>query len=1097
MQILIISALQISIMKKNILRNSLFLLFASISFIAGAVNVGDTLTIGGKKYKLLSANLIPNPGFESGLTGWTDATTSAGTLTSDKFSIVTTGGINNSKYIVGLANENSSSSGSIGTGWPITSGKSYIFAFQVKYLTATTAAGSEQYLKISRTNDKTSSAEPGVLINSSQVNGAGAWTQNYVYFTNSNPVYSYIQARFRWLGNRLGFDDFMLYEATEVVNTETLQAVINEAQTLYNPASNGAAEFLTAITTAQGFLSSTNSTEVTSAIVNLQKAIKTFKYANASPANPLDMTSFIVNPGFNDNVTTGWEGAGTVNYHVVEFYQKTFDMYQVITGLPAGKYRLKAKGFERPKTNDTGTAYKAGTETIYARLYAKAASYSDVNVPFNSLYKHAYTGTGSSGGYVNTMAAAEIMFANTSTSYYEITLPNIMINAGGTLTIGAKSGFQQTGYWALFDNFKLEYLGATDVNDLAIAVNNRITEAQNLLTQRIQNSAIEGLNAAITQAQAVISANPLVQVDVTAAKTAIDAAINTAYTSLNTYAKLQKAIDDANLILTFLDKADEITKLQNAINSAMASYDNRDLTLTQINTATSTLITITRSVGKKIYNPSWMMGDIYNPSNNWSIERSKQSKNWILFWEPGYGANPGTIVDDCLALAEKSFNFYADSLKFIKKGASKTDTYKMIIRLRYTTDWEASGSGVDNTIGLLTLTSSALTSRGGQTIAHEVGHCFQYQTHCDNNDSNGWMYGYGADASGGNGWWEQCAQWQAYKVFPTQQFTSEWFGGYLSRVHKHILHETPRYENFFIQDYWTYLHGMDFIGKLWNKSIKPEDPVEAYKRLNVITQAKFNDEMWDCAARFTTWDIPALKSYGASYIPSRTQTKMKNQGSYVWRVDSTVCLENYGHNIIRLNTPLTAKTVTANFEGLAGMNGYRKNYVSSAGWRFGFVALLKDGNRVYSEVNSASMTVNAGKGSIDFECPANCDKLWLVVSGAPSVHWRHAWDDNDSNDEQWPYQVKFNNTNLYGYTNVIDALVNTYQGNINLITKGQTLIISEIPSESVVRIYNTLGRCLLNEKIIGTNFTTDLPSGIFIVSVNTAQGLFNRKVMIK
>jgi len=61
----------------------------------------------------------------------------------------------------------------------------------------------------------------------------------------------------------------------------------------------------------------------------------------------------------------------------------------------------------------------------------------------------------------------------------------------------------------------------------------------------------------------------------------------------------------------------------------------------------------------------------------------------------------------------------------------------MIIRLRYSSDWEASGSGVDNTIGLLTLTSWALTSRGGQTIAHEVGHCFQYQVHCDNNNNNG------------------------------------------------------------------------------------------------------------------------------------------------------------------------------------------------------------------------------------------------------------------------------------------------------------------------------------------------------------------------
>ncbi|HLP05573.1 MAG TPA: DUF6055 domain-containing protein [Paludibacter sp.] len=1084
-------------MKKKLLRDSLLLLFSSISFFVQGANQGDTITINGRRFKLLSANLITNPGFENGFTGWTDATPSAATLTTDKFSIPTTGGVGNSKYLVGLASENSSSPGSIGTGWAIGSGKTYLFAYQVKYLSTTTAAGSESYLKISCTNDKTSPSEPSILLNSATVSGNSAWTQNFIYFTNTNPAYSYIMARFRWLDNRLGFDDFMLHEAVEVVGTDALQTLINQAQALYKADAEGATDLQTAITTAQGYLNSTSPTEVSTAVTNLQKAIQTYKYANASPGNPLDMTSFIKNQGFDNNDTTGWEGAGTANYHEVEFYQTTFDMHQTISGLPAGKYRLNAKGFERPKPNDSGAAYKAGTETIYAKLYAESPGYSGVNIPFNSLYKHTYSGTGSSNGYANTMAAAETMLANTSTSYYDMAVPNIFLDEGGKLTIGAKSDFQQTGYWALFDNFKLEYLGKADLNDRALALSNRVAEAQGLLTLHIQNSATNGLNTAVAQSQAAASANPLIDADLSAAKTAIDAAINTAYTSLATYAKLQKAINDANLILTFLEKADETTKLQNAISAATLSYNDLDLTLTGINSATSTLVAATRSVGKQIYNPSWMMGDIYSSSNNWSIERSKQSKNWILFWEPGFGNNPGATVDDCLALAEKCFLFYADSLKFITRGSSKTDAYKMIIRLRYSTDWEASGSGVDNIIGLLTLTPSALNSRGGQTIAHEVGHCFQYQTHCDNNDSNGWMYGFGSNASGSNGWWEQCAQWQAYKVFPTQQFTNEWFSGYLSNAHKNILNETYRYNDFFVQDYWCYLHGMDMIGRLWNKSIKPEDPVEAYKRLNVITQTKFNDEMWDCAARFATWDIPALKSYGASYITSRTQTKMNNTGNYVWRVDSTVCLENYGHNIIRVNAPLTAKTVTANFEGLAGTNGFRKNYVAYAGWRYGFVALLKDGTRLYGDIKSGSMSDNAGKGSISFDCPANCDKLWLVVSGAPTTHWRHAWDDNDANDEQWPYQVRFNNTNYYGYTNIVDAVDNSFDENLDLTIKGRTLVVNNIETSATVRIYSILGHCMLDKKLSENSFSTNLPSGVYIVSVQTGQGLFNKKIIVE
>ncbi|NLG18539.1 MAG: hypothetical protein GX556_14490 [Fibrobacter sp.] len=70
-------------------------------------------------------------------------------------------------------------------------------------------------------------------------------------------------------------------------------------------------------------------------------------------------------------------------------------------------------------------------------------------------------------------------------------------------------------------------------------------------------------------------------------------------------------------------------------------------------------------------------------------------------------------------------------------------------------------------------------------------------------------------------------------------------------------------------------------------------------------------------------------------------------------------------------------------------------------------------------------TANMANGTnpdqtLTFSCPANCSRLWLVVSGAPQEHWRHAWDDDNSNDEHWPYQVKFVNTNLLGQTLVED-----------------------------------------------------------------------------
>ncbi len=1089
-------------MKKSLQLFLALLLLNNVFPVYAKHQTGDTISVNGSKFKVLEENLISNPGFEDGFTGWTDATISAAQLTSTNFTLVATGGVDNSKYLVGTKNETSSAAGSIGTGWNIQAGKTYYFSYQVKYQSGTTTAtGSEEWLKVSLTNSKTSAAEPFMLLNAGKVNTDKTWTVNETVFTNSKP-YTYIVARFRWLNNRLGFDDFSLHEVVEIIDIAGLEEVISEAQSLYKSQAVGATELQVAITTAQGFLTSDSAAKVLQAINNLKKSITTYKIINASPENPLDMTYYIVNQGFDNNNATGWTGtSGTANYHSIEFRQKTFDLYQEISGLPAGKYVMKVQGFERPKANDSGTAYRNETEMISALFYAKSTSFSEINTVFNSLYKHTYTGTGALNGYVNSMAGVEIMFTDVSNDYYETTLSDILINEGDVLTIGAKSNFQQTGYWAIFDNFRLEYVGAYDVSDLANSLNGKIAEAQELLTKKIPNSVIANLNVSITQAQQAMTANPLVSDNVSAAKTAIDAAITAAYASIEAYDNLQKTIDAALIIFGFLEKQTEIDKLQDAIDTAKVSVVNQDLTLAEINKASSDLKKITDSVGKKIYIPTWMMGDVNNPDNAWSYTRSRQSKNWIIFWEKGYGDNPNKLVcgsftadvDWILKQAEKAFEFYTDSLKFIKKGSSKTDTYKMIIRLRYATEWEASGSGVDNLIGLLTLTPWAAPSRDGQTLAHEVGHCFQYQVHCDNNDQNGWMYGFGSDASGGCGWWEQCAQWQAYKIMPSHQFTNEWYNGYLSNVHKHILHESPRYNNFFIQDYWTYLHGMDFIGRLWNESKRPEDPVDAYKRINSVTQAQFNDEMFDCAARFATWDVPALRSYGANYITSRPQPKMNDAGENYWMIDASVCPENYGHNIIKLNAPKTATTVTAYFEGKAGADGFRKISASYAGWRYGFVALLSDGARVYGDIGSASY--KTPQDTIHFECPANCRQLWLVVTGAPSIHWKHPWDDNDTNDEQWPYQVKFNNTNLYGKTTLV-GLEDVITNNIQIYTSDKMLFTKQLPPNSTLNIYDMTGRCMLTESVSETSFSTSLKSGIYIVNIQSGNKSYNQKIII-
>ncbi|HMR90115.1 MAG TPA: DUF6055 domain-containing protein [Saprospiraceae bacterium] len=429
----------------------------------------------------------------------------------------------------------------------------------------------------------------------------------------------------------------------------------------------------------------------------------------------------------------------------------------------------------------------------------------------------------------------------------------------------------------------------------------------------------------------------------------------------------------------------------------------------------------TTNAQKTVYIPSFITNtgmDLNDNSSQWSYARSLETDDMVIFWEPGFGADPSAApspyaidMEALVQVSQKSFDMFVDSLKFAIKGSSVTDRYKLMIFLLYTTDWAAFGSGQDDLVGSLFVSPAAANIK--HVVAHEIGHCFQYITGCDTD--GGFRYGFGENGAGGNGFWEQCAQWKAYKVYPELQFTDGDFNEYIKNNHLHIIHENPRYANYFLPDYWTYKRGIDFMGRLWRDARFPEDPVEAYQRLNDIDQETFNNEMYDHAARLTTWDLPALKSYGQDHINKRAQVKMNLVADDYWQIDPSVCIENYGYNSIKLVVPTTETEVKVTFKGLAGENGFRAINVDQAGWKFGFVALLNDGTRIYSDIGDAKYANGSNpQTELKFVCPENCSNLWLVVSGSPQQYWRHEWDDDSSNDEQWPYQVKFENTNLFG-----------------------------------------------------------------------------------
>lgn len=92
------------------------------------------------------------------------------------------------------------------------------------------------------------------------------------------------------------------------------------------------------------------SEELQAAIVAVKEALAKAEELTVDPMNPVDKTSLIANASYDGNANTGWSGTtpGFQSYDNAEHYNKTFDSWQLVTGLPNGLYKMTVQGFYRP-----------------------------------------------------------------------------------------------------------------------------------------------------------------------------------------------------------------------------------------------------------------------------------------------------------------------------------------------------------------------------------------------------------------------------------------------------------------------------------------------------------------------------------------------------------------------------------------------------------------------------------------------------------------------------------------------------------------------------------------------------------------------------
>ncbi|HEY4416688.1 MAG TPA: DUF6055 domain-containing protein, partial [Verrucomicrobiae bacterium] len=231
---------------------------------------------------------------------------------------------------------------------------------------------------------------------------------------------------------------------------------------------------------------------------------------------------------------------------------------------------------------------------------------------------------------------------------------------------------------------------------------------------------------------------------------------------------------------------------------------------------------------------------------------------------------------------------------------------------------------------------------------------------------------------------EMTSQYMLWQVYPEwMTFENYHLNDFMKATHLAFLHEDNQYHSAQVLEYWSEKHGIEFIGKMWREVKSGEDPVMTYKRLTGISQEQFNDEIFDAARHFVTWDMPRIEKVAARYANQHftSITKASDEGWY--QISADKCPQNYGYNAIKLKVPAAETKVSLDFKGIVGADGFSSVHPERAGWRYGFLASKEDGSRVYGDTFSKS------PGTAEFTVPANTKFLWLVVSGAPTEHWIH------------------------------------------------------------------------------------------------------------
>ncbi len=233
-------------------------------------------------------------------------------------------------------------------------------------------------------------------------------------------------------------------------------------------------------------------------LVSKEQRIKAL--ASATSTNGLDATFCIKDPDFSRAIDVTWEGASPKNSNVKDVHESgysgdytdqagsltnnnyvsekwnitgSFDVYQILTGLPNGEYELTCQGFYRYGTWEQATASRtADTEQLNAVLYASTTAGEVVDTLMSIfddattnqlLDNHKFNVETVHGWIPDSKRVSSSYFANGNYSANKVKVTVI----NGELRLGIKKTTGRADDWTVFDTFRLTYLGFD--NSVALA----------------------------------------------------------------------------------------------------------------------------------------------------------------------------------------------------------------------------------------------------------------------------------------------------------------------------------------------------------------------------------------------------------------------------------------------------------------------------------------------------------------------------------------------------------------------------------------------------------------------------------------------------